>query len=297
MDSGSDEIAPTGLAGAGWRAVRAMAHMPKRVTQHGIHLSGAEAPIASLKPGQEELHRQHFYTTEAKPLQETYLAQDSFKETIYQKSLSKLTLPEDYSDRAKPVLTKAQEMFGRSGAVTGYSGTDHWTSEYKQTFHEGSGAKKRVVKQYGAPYQMGDPPCCVSQPVQLSFYQREFGTYGSNPRHRITFGDTKLPVAKSDLTVGTTKGTSHIPGYQGFLPTNTNNPKVAAVEAGMNIRSGDKTNITEIFHLNLPGYAGHIPACSSNDRGPRQMSTMTVMGKAFSESTGHDFKPMPHTAR
>jgi len=276
-----------------------MAHMPKRATQHGVFLSGSEAPIASLKPGQEELHRQHFYTTEAKPLHETYLSADAFKETLYQKQQSKLTLPEDYVDRQRPVITKAQEMFGmgNSGVVGGYSGTDHWTSEYKHIFHEGTGAKKRVAKQYGAPYQMGDPPCCVSQPMMMSFYQREFGTYGSNPRHRIQHGDTKLPVQKSDLTVGTTKGTSHVPGYQGFLPTNTNNPKVAAVEAGTSNRSVDKTNITEIFHLNLPGYAGHKPSCASNDRGPRQMSTMTVMGRAFSESTGHDFKPMPHTAR
>lgn len=267
-----------------------MAHMPKRATQHGVFLSGAEAAIAALKPGQEELHRQHFYTTERKPLQETYLAQDSFRESVYTKSLAKLTLPEDYVDPAQTIKPFVQKN------PPGYTGTEHWTSEYKKTFAEGTGAKKRVKKQYGAPYQMLDPPSCVSQPMQVSFYQKEFGTYGSNPRHKIGPNDTKLPFEKSDLTVGTTKGTSHVPGYQGFLPCNTNNPKVAVIESGVSLRSVDKCNITEIFHLNLPGYAGHIPTNACNDRGPRQMTTMTVMGKAFSESTGHDLK-MPHTAR
>jgi hypothetical protein len=267
-----------------------MRHMPKRATQHGVFLSGSEAPIAALKPGQEELHRTQFYTTEAKPLQETYLAQDSFKDSIYSKSLSKLTLPDDYTERTQAIKIPPP-------GPGGYSGTEHWTSEYKKVFAEGTGAKKRVRKQWGPPYQMHDPPGCVSQPTQMSFYGREFGTYGSNPRHKIGANDTKLPVQKSDLTVGTTKGTAHIPGYQGFLPSNTNNPKVAAIESGVSLRSVDKSNITEIFHLNLPGYMGHIPTSSMNDRGPRQMSTMTVMGRAFSESTGHDFQPMPHTAR
>jgi len=285
MDSGYETP-----AGAGLRAVRAMSHMPKRATQHGVFLSGAESAIAALKPGQEDLHRQHFYTTEAKPLQETYLAQDAFKDSIYRKSLSKLTLPEDYLERMQSIKVPP-------AGPGGYSGTDHWTSEYKHVFAEGTGAKKRTLRQYGAPYQMQDPPGCVSQPMQGSFYQREFGTYGSNPRHRIGPNDTKLPVQKSDLTVGTTKGTNHIPGYQGFLPSNTNNPKVAFIESGESIRSVDKTNITEIFHLNLPGYMGHVPASACNDRGPRQMTTMTVMGKAYSESQGHELRPMPHTAR
>eukprot|EP00746_Dinoflagellata_sp_MGD_P071455 gnl/MRDRNA2_/MRDRNA2_29103_c0_seq1.p1 gnl/MRDRNA2_/MRDRNA2_29103_c0~~gnl/MRDRNA2_/MRDRNA2_29103_c0_seq1.p1 ORF type:complete len:297 (-),score=50.78 gnl/MRDRNA2_/MRDRNA2_29103_c0_seq1:146-931(-) len=261
-----------------------MAHMPKRAAQHGVFQSGAEAPISALKPGQEELHRKHFYTTEAKPLQETYLAQDSFKDSIYRKSLSKLTLPEDYLEVTQPIKVPPP-------GPGGYEGTDHWISEYKHVFAEGTGAKKRAKRQYGAPYQMQDPPGCVSQPMQLSFYQNEFGTYGSNPRSKL--GSGKM---KSDLTVGTTKGTSHIPGYQGFLPSNTNNPKVAAIESGVSLRSVDKSNITEIFHLNLPGYAGHLPSNACNDRGPRQMTTMTVMGRAFSESTGHELS-MPHTAR
>jgi hypothetical protein len=264
--------------------------MPKRSTQHGVFLSGAEAPIAALKPGQEDLHRQHFYTTEAKPLQETYLAQDSFRDSVYRKSMSKLTLPDDY-------LEVAQAIKVPPAGPGGYSGTDHWTSEYKHVFAEGTGAKKRTKRQYGAPYQMSDPPGCVSQPTHLSFYQKEFGTYGSNPRHKIGPGDTKVPIHKSDLTVGTTKGTSHIPGYQGFLPSNTNNPKVAAIESGVSFRSVDKTNSPAILHLNLPGYAGHLPSSACNDRGPRQMTTMTVMGKAFSESTGHELMPKPHTAR
>lgn len=281
-------------AGAGMRAVRAMSHIPKRATQHGVFLSGAEASITSLKPGQDQLHRQNFYLTEAKALQETYISQDQFKDSVYSKSISKLTLPEDYHEPARPIRPAATTGAYKSGF---YAGTGHWKSEYDHKFHPDSLKGSKTHRQYGPPYEMLNPPTCVSQPNDLSFYQREFGVYGSNPRDRLRPGDTMLPKQKHELTVGTTKGTCHIPGYQGFLPTNTNNPKVAAIEAGESVRTVDKTNVTEIYHLNLPGYAGHVPSSACNDRGPRQISSMTVMGKDFSEVAGLDYGRRPNTTR
>jgi hypothetical protein len=93
-------------------------------------------------------------------------------------------------------------------------------------------------------------------------------------------------VKKDELTVGTTKGTKHIPGYQGFLPSNTHHPQVRRVEQGEQERSVDKTRLTDTYHLNIPGYAGHLPTEVINDKGPRQVSSMTVSGQALAHSAG-----------
>jgi hypothetical protein len=112
--------------------------------------------------------------------------------------------------------------------------------------------------------------------------------YGHDPRHKLAPGETKLPSFKSALTVGTTKGTAHIPGYQGFLATNTTNDRVAEIAHGGNMRTTDKTNLTHTFHTNLVGYAGHKPHNARNDRGGVALTNMTVKGR--------DFAPPPASA-
>lgn len=262
--------------------------IPKRATQHGLFLSGSEAPIVTLKPGQKELHRNGFYTTETKALEETYIAQDQFKKSVYAKHTSELTQPVDYMDPQKPIRPVVSG--GKTDADKQH-GAAHWRTEYKNTFSEAGkeGHMPPYKRQIGPPFEIQNPPACVSQPNELSFYQHEFGVYGSDPRHRISKQDTVLVTRKTDLTRGTTKGTTHIPGYQGFIPTNTNNPKVAEIEKGDKIRGNDKNNLVEIYHLNIPGYAGHVPVCAQNDKGPRQISTMTIHGKDYSTTAGLAF--------
>lgn len=261
-----------------------MAHVPKRATQHGIFLSGAEAPIVTLKPGQKVLHRDGFYTAETKALEETYLSQDQFKKSLYKKGISELTQPVDYKDPQKPIPPVVSG--GSSGS---YLGAGHWRSEYRNTFDMTGREPTAYKRQIGPPFEVQNPPACVSQPNELSFYQHEFGVYGSDPRSKISKNDTELIAVKTDLTRGTTKGTKYMPGYQGFIPTNTNNPKVAEIEKGEKLRSNDKNNLVEIYHLNIPGYAGHVPVCAQNDKGPRQISTMTVHGKDYSTTAGLAF--------
>lgn len=83
--------------------------------------------------------------------------------------------------------------------------------------------------------------------------------YGSDPRTR--------PIPrKTVLTAGTPKGTYHIPGYMGFLPTNTRNPYVARVESGK-IRSNDRSHITDQYHVNTLFYSGHEPLSVVNKKG------------------------------
>merc|ERR1719321_365600 len=168
----------------------------------------------------------------------------------------------------------------------GHLGTAHWRSKYGVTFSPDSITGAVPHRQVGPPFEPSNPPSVVSAPNELSMYSKDFGQYGSDPRGRLSPTDTKLPNPKSELTVGTTKGTMHIPGYQGFLPTNTNNPRVAAIEAGEHIRSVDKSNLCEIYHLNIPGYAGHVPGNGRNDRGPRQINSFSISGKELSAVAG-----------
>jgi len=227
------------------------------------------------------LCRQNYYTTESKDLEETYVGED-LGNTLseYGKNISLRTLPEDYEDPQKPLRPPIVEN------KAGHTGTAHWRSEYGTTFSTEAIAGAVPHRQIGPPFEPTNPPSVVSAPNELSMYSKDFGQYGSDPRARLSASDTKLPNPKHELTVGTTKGTSHIPGYQGFLPTNTNNPRVAAIEAGEHIRTVDKSNLCEIFHLNLPGYAGHVSGNAKNDRGSRQISTFSLSGKELSAVAG-----------
>lgn len=257
-----------------------MAHIPKRATQHSVYTPGFEVARPSLKPGQDTLLRQNYYTTESKPLEETYLTQDNFKPSEYHKNIASKTLPEDYEDPQKPMYPPVVKN------TAGHLGTGHWKSEYGSSHHPDAIIGSIPHRQIGPPFEPVCPPSVVSAPNELSMYSKDYGQYGSDPRGRLSKIDTKLPNPKTELTVGTTKGTCHIPGYQGFLPTNTNNKLVAAIEAGEHTRGVDKSNLCEIYHLNLPGYAGHAPGNAGNDRGPRQINTFSISGKELSAAAG-----------
>lgn len=251
-----------------------MAHIPKRAAQHGLFLSGAEVTPVSLKPGQTQLLRQDFYTAEAKPLKDTYMKAEEVKESVYGKTIGNITLPEDYADPQKPMKPKA---VGQGKPCS----TAHWSSEYKSTFTPDSIDGATHSRQVGPPFKAPNQPTCVSQPADFSSYSKEYGVYGSDPRNRFVPGDTTRMHLKTELDVGTTKGTKHIPGYQGFLATNTRTPEVAAAEMGLAIRSVDKTNLTETYHQNVPGYSGHNPDSAKNDRGGRQPTQLTISGRDY----------------
>jgi len=252
-----------------------MSHVPKRATQHGVFLASSERPPTSLKPGQKSLQRQ-VYTEEAKQLGETYIAQDMPAASVYAKSLAGLAKPEDYCNPTKPIRpADAPEGGG------GHHGTAHWRSEYRSSMDHRALHGSRYHRQHGPSYQAMNPPTCVSAGALSTSYHEEFGKRGSDPREKIHPHSDRLPVFKTELTKGTTKATNHIPGYQGFLATNTVNPHVSRAEMGGTTRSVDKTNLTEIFHTNLVNYHGHVPAHHSNDNGGVQTSLETTMGRDY----------------
>ena len=90
----------------------------------------------------------------------------------------------------------------------------------------------------------------------------------------------KMPIATHELTKGTHKGTFHIPGYQGFIPTNTSNPYCARVAGGADLRE-KKSMLTSQFHTNLLNYCGHTPGHPNNDNGGRKVDDVSTMGRNF----------------
>merc|ERR1719210_2131064 len=91
------------------------------------------------------------------------------------------------------------------------------------------GPEVRSVPRRRHPEPMPDPGACSGW-LGTSTYQDEFGQYGTNPRDKVDPGATSLPVFKTALSRGTTKGTYHVPGYQGFIAANTSNLHVARAE-------------------------------------------------------------------
>jgi len=237
-------------------------------------MSSQEVVPISLKPGQRSMERQ-FYGEEARGLEDTFLQQGRPVESAYSKLHSSLTKPEDYMEPTKPI--KPTQAPGGGG----HWNTAHWRSEYRSSMDDRSVEGARYHRQFGPSYQATNPPTCVGAAALATAYHEEFGTYGSDPRNRVRPDADRLPVFRTGLTPGTHKGTQHIPGYSGFLPSNTRNPHVARVEMGANMRSTDKTNLGQAFHTNLPGYRGHKPTHVTNDRGGMPPTTSTTMGKDF----------------
>lgn len=261
-------------------------HVPKRAVQSGLYTPGEEILPVPLKPGQKELHSNGLYTAEtsyAKP-QEPTLLQERGHESEYTKHLAKTTVPDDYRNPVKP-MKKA--VLARTGEDSEKTGGSHWVSEYRAKSSEGTFRMQtpRMTAGHILAARAGHTPAsCMSRAEDCSLYLTDFGKHGSNPRDSISAQDTKLPVFKSGLTAGTPRGTSHIPGYQGFLPSYPGfNEPLLRVAEGEFVRSTDKTNIAQTYHKNIVGYAGHEPTAVVNDFGARKPTTMTIMG--------HDFQP------
>lgn len=80
--------------------------------------------------------------------------------------------------------------------------------------------------------------------------------------------------------MGTAKVTSHIPGYNGYIPRTDLNPKALAHGSGEEARETIiKQNIVENYQVRVPGYSGHLPMSVVNDRGAIRPYCLTTEGE------------------
>ncbi len=59
-------------------------------------------------------------------------------------------------------------------------------------------------------------------------YHNQLGSYGHNPRATLNENHQVMEAKVDDLTMGSTKVTSHIPGYNGYIPRTDLNPTCLA---------------------------------------------------------------------
>lgn len=84
------------------------------------------------------------------------------------------------------------------------------------------------------------------------------------------------------MTVGTTKVTNHIPGYNGFIPQIDINDNAVEQSKGEKTRNTIiKQNIVENYNVKMPGFAGHKPMSVMNDRGKTRAQCLSVEGESF----------------
>jgi len=253
----------------------AMSHVPKRATQHSCFLASWEVLPTQLKPGQHSVEK-HVFSEESRREPLTYLQEELPPSSVYQKTISQLTAPKDYKNPVQPIRQKEPPAEGQ-----GHRGAGHWTSTSRSTHTQAAVVGATYHRQHGPSYQAANPPTCIGGGGPQSQYQEDYGVHGSDPRNRVDKTSANMPVMKTALTAGTAKGTLHMPGYNGFLPLNTRNPYCARVESGATLRTNDKTNLTQQFHVNTLNYSGHTPIDVTNDFGAVNPAGGSMMSKSF----------------
>ena len=156
--------------------------------------------------------------------------------------------------------------------------------------HWGSTYKNNVDESMQQPFSKSTRPVW-SLPRQAYSSKRShftteaqvsLGTYGYNPRNKLGQDSEKMENERHELTMGTTKTTTHIPGYNGFIPQTDFN-QLALDQAALqgNRNTIVKQNIVENYQIKLPGYSGHKPMSSINDKGVVRPNCLGTAGEKF----------------
>ena len=120
-----------------------------------------------------------------------------------------------------------------------------------------------------------------------SEYNLSYGPNVHNPRDQLPTDSNKQSHAVHDLTMGTTQVTTHIPGYNGFIPKSDFNKHALAQSALEDCKCRNtiiKQNIVENYQVKLPGYQGHKPMSTINDRGVPRPHCLKTEGETFHNS-------------
>lgn len=102
-----------------------------------------------------------------------------------------------------------------------------------------------------------------------SSYQMCYGKAGEGPMDRYFPADGTSGFSRrattNDLFHGTTKASSRLPNYAGFVPASVNNINTVR----NNVHYEIKDNLIQNYAHNIPNYTGHRPMAVVNDHGPR----------------------------
>ena len=185
-----------------------------------------------------------------------------------------------YTRRAAYDPTKTETMLQKAGSAALGNTTSHWKTNSQQTNES----------QLAAPVTVSQRPVW-SYPRQAysskrGYFQTEFqksmGTHGHNPRNQLNADSEVQGNQAHELTVGTTKTTTHIPGYNGFIPKTDFNPLAVQQSANLvNRNTIVKQNMIENYSVKMPGFAGHKPANAINEKGNIRPNCLNINGETF----------------
>jgi hypothetical protein len=167
----------------------------------------------------------------------------------------------------------AQETLARDSS--------HWESVYRTEVE--SNLKNEPIKSTRPVWSLQREAYSSKRAYHETEYSNSLGKYGQNPRDVLPHDSTKQANKVHELSMGTTKTTTHIPGYNGFIPRSDFNEK--ALEQSRlqdkNRATILKQNIVENYCVKLPGYQGHKPMSTINDRGTARPSCLNTEGESF----------------
>ena len=100
--------------------------------------------------------------------------------------------------------------------------TSHWKSNYAKVNDEQF--SQPVTKSTRPEWSINRQAYSSKRSYFHTENQKSFGTYGQNPRDKLNGEAERAQNEHHELTMGTTKTTTHIPGYNGFIPKTDFNP-------------------------------------------------------------------------
>jgi hypothetical protein len=193
-----------------------------------------------------------------------------------------------YTRAGKKEMAQTQSTFGQAGASTMKQSdvehdkrmTSHWKSMTTQVNKDN--LEKPVSKSDRPQWSLPREAYTSKRSYFHTENQSSFGSYGQNPRQKLNQDSSAMQNEEHELTVGTTKVTHHIPGYNGFIPkTDLNANAVEQGKCGKVRNTIIKQNIVENYSVKVPGYSGHKPMSCVNDRGAVRPSCLATTGESF----------------
>jgi hypothetical protein len=221
----------------------------------------------------------------AKPKIFTYETNLQFPTSDYKANTSNAITQDFVNTQNERVYRPRGRIESGDPAFPDMHAPQYWQSTYQATILNSARALEQPHPQLQAKIELYESAVAskvVATDLGRSVNKTDFGVYGSNPRTRFNPNSVKITSEKTDLTLGTTKGTGYIPGYQGHIPINSRNPYKARYEQRNYDYQPDKSNICQNFKRNMHGYGGYQFLNPLNDKGSVQISSATTYGEANS---------------
>jgi hypothetical protein len=291
--------------------------MINNVTGYSGFRSYGDKPISQLKPGQTKLYREYYKDAthekaDGAQLLSNYARfksnyQDTQKENVqiggYKVPAKSMNTMLSYEYDHRPELFNSTKLgrdqtkqLAREGTIRTTASmtltnvgaavakncnpTSHWQSTYKGITDKFAEKARSVSKR--PLWSINRTAYSSSRGNYVSEFADSFGKHGHDPRSILNAESSKQENKANELSVGTTKTTNHIPGYNGFIPQTDINEN--CVEQSMLHKSRQtiiKQNIVENQAVKLPGYSGHLPMSVVNDRGSLRPNCLDTAGESF----------------